>query len=326
MHKFLIIPALALGLALSGGARSETVERFSAGFWEGAAQRNDDGTMFDCYLRAVHRLENYAIFLRYDTEGVHLSLMHDDWAMEAGLEFRGRVQIDRRFDQDLRGRVLGATVVDYLIGFDDTAISAIKAGSEISLEGPQGKKEFQLTGTSKAMGALMRCADKYYPQVRASGDEDAGAAPNTVARVAPKAATPEPVKQKRADPPSQDPAALITRALEIATGQVEGSPQEAFSAADAAAQLGDRRGHWLSGRFALAGYGTDMPREAALARILLAAEEGHPEAQTFLAYEYMQSDDPVRQLVGKDYLNRAAAQAHAPALSALRLMDAGDVR
>ena len=322
MRPLQILVALAFALGLPGLALAETTERFDVGFWRGGAQVDNDGNLFDCYLRAEHKRENYGIYLRYDGEGMHLSLMHDDWVMESGLEFRGRVRIDQRFDEDLRGRVLGATIVDYLIGFDDIAINAIKDGSQISLEGPQGAKKFPLTGTGKATEALMRCADKYYPQVRASGGRGGAAVPKQAMPTQPK----PPLQAPRSATASQDVGALITKALMIATGQAKGTPGEAFAAADAAAQMGDRRGHWLSGRFALSGYGTDITHEAALARVLLAAEAGHPEAQTYLAFEYLNSDDPVRQLVGRDYLNRAAAQAHAPALAALRLMEAGDVR
>lgn len=317
---------IALTLALAGSAgQAETVKRFDAGFWQGGAQIDSKGNLFDCYLRAQNLREGYVIFLRYDTQGVHLTLMDGDWSLPSGDSFRGRIRIDRRFDKDVAGSVLSSAIVDYAIGFDESAWEAIRKGSRITIEGPAGTKTFPLTGTSKAMDRLFDCADEYY------GNPEDAARANAPAAVAPAAkpttTPPTPAPQTPAtEVSSNDPVALVRRALAIASGQEDGSPEEAYAAADQAATLGDRQGHWLSGRFALSSYGVEMPRDQALARILLAAEEGHPEAQTFLAFEYLQSGDQVRALVGREYLTRAAAQGHGPAMAALRMMEEGTAR
>lgn len=312
----------AASLMATGPTLAEDIKSYRAGFWQGGAQVDTSGKMFDCYMRAQNIRDGYVIFLRYDTQGVHLTLMDDSWSLPAGDSFRGRIQVDRRFDKDLPGNVLSPSIVDYVFGHDESGWDAIRKGTAISIEGPAGTKKFQLTGTSKAMNRLFDCADEFY-----GNPEDVA---RSVVPVAPTAA-PAPAQAQPAAPlppkiASDDPIVLIRRAVAIASGQEDGSPEEAYALAEKAASMGDRQGHWLTGRFALAGYGVEMPRDQALARILLAAEEGHAEAQTFLAFEYLQSNDPVRALVGKEYLNRAAAQGHSPAIAALRMMKEGTSR
>lgn len=300
---------------MAGAAMAETIKRFDAGFWQGGAQIDANGDLFDCYLRAKNLREGYAIFLRYDPQGIHLTLMDESWSLPEGDSFKGRVRIDRRFDKEIQGSVLAGSIVDYVLGYDEAAWESVRKGSAITLEGPAGTKTFPLTGTSRAMDRLFDCADEYFGNPEDMARASVPAAPAPV----PVPAPPPPAPQEAGD----DPEALVRRAMAIASGLEEGSPEEAFAAADALAATGNRDGKWLSGRFALAGYGSDMPYEQAIARILSAAEAGHPEALTFIGLEYLGSSDKTQQITGKIYLLEAAVQGHEPALAALRLIDEG---
>ncbi len=110
---------------------------------------------------------------------------------------------------------------------------------------------------------------------------------------------------------------LVTRALDIIAGTEDGSLEDAYNLVDKAADLGDRRGQWMAGRMAISGVGTDANRTTGLARILVAAEAGHPEALTYMGLHYLQDGNAATDETGMAYLERAADQGHAPAISAL---------
>ena len=110
---------------------------------------------------------------------------------------------------------------------------------------------------------------------------------------------------------------LVTRALNILAGVEGGSLEDAYALVSDAANLGDRRGQWMAGRMALAGVGAAADRTTGLARILAAAEAGHPEALTYMGLQYLQDGEDATDETGMAYLERAADQDHAAAISAL---------
>ena len=110
---------------------------------------------------------------------------------------------------------------------------------------------------------------------------------------------------------------LVTRALNILAEVKEGSLEDAYALVSDAADLGDRRGQWMAGRMALAGVGAAADRTIGLARILAAAEAGHPEALTYMGLQYLQDGEDATDETGLAYLERAAGQSHAAAISAL---------
>ena len=115
------------------------------------------------------------------------------------------------------------------------------------------------------MDRRFECAYEHYGHPEDTERANAPAAPAPATE--PATTLPTPTAQTPApEVSSNDPVALVRRVLASASGQEDGSPEEAFAAADQAATLGDRQGHWLSGRFALSSYGIEMSRDQALAR------------------------------------------------------------
>ena len=119
--------------------------------------------------------------------------------------------------------------------------------------------------TPKAMDRRFECADEHYGHPE---DTERGNAPAAPAPAAEPATTPPtlPASNRAPEVSSNDPVARVRRALASASGQEDGSAEEAFAAAVQATTLGDRQGHWLSGRFSLSSYGIEMSRDQALAR------------------------------------------------------------
>jgi len=189
-----------------------------------------------------------------------------------------------------------------LVGTHEELLEGLKSGVTLSAKGDPGEFLVHLPNGREAFQSLENC---YLTEV---------------AGLQPKYVESGPVQ------PSEGRGADVSRALRIMLGDQSGTPEEAFALVDRAAETGDRDARWLTGQMILAGYGTDMSRELGLARILSAAEAGHPEALTFLATEYLAVDDPVTRAVGREYLERAASQSHAPAIVALRLLQNGDAR
>jgi TPR repeat protein len=111
--------------------------------------------------------------------------------------------------------------------------------------------------------------------------------------------------------------ALVKRALNILAEVEDGSLEDAYNLLDKAADLGDRRGQWMAGRMTIAGVGTGSNRTKGLARILAAAEAGEPEALTYMGLQYLQDGNATTDETGMAYLQRAADQGHAAAISAL---------
>ncbi|MEP0944912.1 MAG: hypothetical protein ABJH63_02170 [Rhizobiaceae bacterium] len=296
---------------------AEIIKQYKAGFWVGGAETSQSGKIFNCFMRAKHQRDGYSIYFRWDGSGFHLTLLDSSWALSSGAEFTTTVRIDKRFSQQLNGSVLGTTVVDYPFGFNEDAWEAFKAGSKVSFGGPVGDKSFPLVGTSKAIDKLFECASEYYPDNWLEDQVADFEAPVPAPALAPAAtATKAPSKS------SQLPGADATQhALGIMAGDIEGTPEEAFALVETQAEVGDREALWMAGRMGLAGFGTQPNRAMAFARILAAAEEGHPEALTFLALHYLAEDDPIKKIVGRDYLNRAVAQAHGPAIAARQLLE-----
>ncbi|MDJ0822478.1 MAG: hypothetical protein QNJ09_11820 [Paracoccaceae bacterium] len=307
MKRSLQALALCLITCLPATAGAEITRQYSAGFWEGALETDNAGAPFNCFMRAQHLRDGYAIFLRWGKDGFHLSLVDARWALSPGTTFDARVRVDTRYDRQIQGAVLGPTLLDYPFAKDEAAWVAIASGSQITLDSPLGAKSFPLTGTSKAIDKLMECASEFFPD---SWLED---------QTAPAPAPP--VTSEAPAPTADDP---IAYALGIMLGEVDGRPEDAFQAVVAQAETGDRRALWLAGRMGLSGYGTDEEHSVSTARVLAAAEAGHPEALTFLALHYLASDDPIKEIVGKDYLQRAIAQAHGPAIAAQTLLEEDD--
>ncbi|NOX72877.1 MAG: hypothetical protein GXP03_04415, partial [Alphaproteobacteria bacterium] len=83
------------------------------------------------------------------------------WSLVTGDAFQARVRIDQKFDGSITASILDSESIDYLFGYNDKARKAFQRGNRISLEGPLGKKSFQLNGTRKAVNVLQDCADEY---------------------------------------------------------------------------------------------------------------------------------------------------------------------
>ena len=211
--------------------------------------------------------------------------------------------------------MLGPTLIDYPFAKDEAAWEAIAAGSQITVDSPLGAKTFPLTGTAKAIDTLMDCASEYFPESWLENPSAPADDPRTSLTEPSEPAAPSPATS------ADDPVAY---ALGIMLGDLEGTAEDAYKAVSKRADEGDRRALWLAGRMGLSGYGTDEARAVSLARILAAAEAGHPEALTFLALHYLASNDPIKALVKQDYLKRAIAQAHGPAIAAQALLQEDD--
>ncbi len=299
-------------------ATAEIARQYSAGFWAGALETDKSGEPFNCFMRAKHMRDGYFIFLRWAKDGFHLTLVDARWKLSSGTVFEARVKIDKRYDRTLTGSVLGPTLIDYPFGLEAEAWEAIAKGSQITVDSPTGTKSFPLTGTGKAIDVLMECASEYFPDSWLE-DQTEPALPPAEAPPATAVRPPEPDR-----PPlptaTEDPVAY---ALGVMLGEIEGTPEDAFDAVAAQAAAGDRRALWIAGRMGLSGYGTDVERSVSLARVLAAAEAGHPEALTFLAMHYLAGEDPIQQIVGKEFLDRAVSQAHGPAIAAKRLLEEG---
>lgn len=315
MGRLLSRTAATAILLMPAFATAEDIKTYQADFWKGGAQVGSDGQLFDCYMRAENLRDGYSIFLRWDDTGLHVSLFDNTWSLSAADNASGRVRVDQRYDENVPVQLLAPSVVDYRFGYDGWAWDAISTGSRISLEGPQGRIEFPLTGTGAAMRELNTCANEFFPEP--FDEELPSPEPESAKPDAPVASAPAPAS-------TVNPAQLIEAALMIVAGDIEGTPEDAFGMLDLAAQEGHRDALWISGRFALAGYGTDLPRDQAMARILAAAEADQLDALTFLGAEYLASSDAEMREVGRDYLERAAAQDYAPARVALQLLDGED--
>ena len=315
-----VVKLLLIGLlsALPSLASAEILRQYSAGFWAGALEADNNGKPFNCFMRAKHMRDGYFIYLRWADDGFHLTLVDSRWSHVSGTTFEARVSVDKRYDQIIKGSAIGPTLLDYPFGLQEEAWEAIAKGSQISLDSPVGKKTFPLTGTGKAIDVLMECASEYFPDSWLEDQVEPAPPPTETPQVsAAKPTAPVPPSQKAVP---DDPIAL---GLGIMVGEIEGTPEEAFAAVAAKAATGDREALWLSGRMGLSGYGTNEERSVSLARVLAAAEAGYPEALMFLAAHYLASEDPVQNIVGTQYLDRAASQAHGPAIAAKRLLAEG---
>lgn len=159
--RFLAVLSLVVLVVFSSETQAEVVAKIKAGFWEGGADADSTGKVTQCYLVAEHTTEHYNIFFRWEEDGLHLTLYKKNWTLEAGLSYRARVRIDRKFDSEIAVTHRKTNVIDFNFGRDQKAIDAIMAGSRIAVEGSAGKKSFPLSGTRKAIEKLIECADQY---------------------------------------------------------------------------------------------------------------------------------------------------------------------
>ncbi len=102
------------------------------------------------------------MFLLWDKSGFQLMLYGENWKLNQGEEFKGRVKVDKRYDALVEANILNTQAINYVFGFEKSAWQAIQAGNKITMEGPAGKKSFRLNGTSKAINVILECADEYF--------------------------------------------------------------------------------------------------------------------------------------------------------------------
>jgi TPR repeat protein len=142
---------------------SSVIKRLKSGFWEGAVKSNSRGLASYCFLSAQKQDEEFTIQLYWNSDGFHVLIFSDTWSLIEGDEFQGRVRIDSKFDGLVDASIFDSESIDYKFGFNKKARKAFQRGSRISLEGPLGKKSFQLNGTRKAVNVLQECAEEYLP-------------------------------------------------------------------------------------------------------------------------------------------------------------------
>lgn len=140
---------------------SSALREIKSGFWTGAARSDSQGKASYCYLQAHKTNGEFTIQLYWNAQGFHVLIFSSDWSLNKGDEFRGRVRIDSRFDELVEASIFDSESIDYVFGFDLDAINAFQAGKRITLEGPAGKKSFQLIGTRGAVDVLVDCADEF---------------------------------------------------------------------------------------------------------------------------------------------------------------------
>jgi len=161
-RKYATVTCIAIGVLLSpfiAAAQSE-LKTIRSGFWKGAVKTDAQGNASYCYLLA-QKSNEFNIQIYWSREGFHVAIYSSDWALVTGEEFKGRVRIDKRFDEMVEASIVASDAITYLFGFNNNAIDAFQSGNRITMEGPAGERTFRLTGTRKAIDVLVDCADEF---------------------------------------------------------------------------------------------------------------------------------------------------------------------
>lgn len=190
----LAIGALALGLAIApraaGAADYRTIDKQQYGAWSVEAARDSEDGTHACSV-ANQSLSGDMLFMISVMERpaqLFLSLSDRRWNMQRGAQGRIRITIDgRAWNASVRS-VTSTQLVAVLStqsGSTETFLRAFMRGSRLQIDLPSGQRlNAGLSGTTRAINAMIDCRDRFFASARASGKPGV-AAPRPAPRPAP---------------------------------------------------------------------------------------------------------------------------------------------